>query len=183
MYQARDQTPQVVCLLTSPHRAMSAASQIPTPAPLPFLARGVKLHLPTGRVVPFLPPSPGPEPWQRRDVGVLGAEGAAGAASVLSYPAARAGAGREQPPPRAAPALAGPEPARLRLTLRSPSGVRRARPLSEQRGQGRVARMASAGARRLPAGTRAAVKNVALRPSHMFWFLKSFLWPVSPLYS
>lgn len=153
-YQARDQTPRVACLLTSLHRAMSAASQIPSPAPSPSLARGVKLHLPTGRVVPFLPPLPVPSHGNGVTWGVLGAAGAAGAASVLGYPAARAGAGREQPPPRAAPA-----PARPRLTFRPPSAVRRARPLSEQRGRGRVARMASAGARRLPAGTRAAARG------------------------
>lgn len=82
MYQFRDhrQTRQVVWLTTSFLLDISAASQ--TLIPAPFLARGVKLHLPKGRVVPFLPPSPGSEPWQRRDVGVLGAAGAAVAAPV-----------------------------------------------------------------------------------------------------
>lgn len=80
----------------------------------------MKLHLPKGRVVPFLPPSPSSEPWQRRDVGVLGAVGAAVAASVLGYPAARAGAGREELQPRGAPVLGDPEPARRRLPASFP---------------------------------------------------------------
>lgn len=91
MYQVRDPTlANIARLGTSRHWAIST-SQIHTL--VPFLARGVKLHLPTGRIVPLLPPSPGPEPWQRRDVGVLGAAGAAVAASVLVHPAAQSGAG------------------------------------------------------------------------------------------
>lgn len=44
-----------------------------------------------------------PEPWQPRDVRVQGAAGAAVAPSVVAHAAARAGARREEPLPRATP--------------------------------------------------------------------------------
>lgn len=64
--------------------AISAAPQTRTQRPL-FLSKGVKeTTSPDRQRCPFLPRSPSPDPWQRRDVR---GPGAAVTASVTAYPA------------------------------------------------------------------------------------------------
>lgn len=96
------------------------------------------------------------------------APGAAVAVSVVTYPAARAGAGRPEPPSLRQGGRP-PEPARRPFPAAPSSPVRRRRFASQRhsRGPGRDTRMAFAGARRLPAGTRAAAQRccgLSLRP-------------------
>lgn len=85
-----------------------------------------KLHLPTGSVaLSFLPRSPTPDPWQRRDVR------GPGAAVSASLPGARAGAGRRHPEP-----FPPPFPPGLLRSRRSPEcqGRARAWPLRAREG-------------------------------------------------
>lgn len=105
-------------------------------------------------------------------MGVLGAAGAAVAASVLAYPAARAGAGREEPQPQAAPVLGDPEPARRPLFLGSEEGAAGVRAERAREGRSRAwPRRARGGsqpgrARRpsVAAASRSARARARLRP-------------------
>lgn len=130
-------SPSSLCQATSlPQLSLQLLRRAPSALALsPEVSK--KLHLPTGSVaLSFLPRSPTPDPWQRRDVR------GPGAAVSASLPGARAGAGRRhpEPAPAALPARPTPQPPQPRVP-------------------GTGARMASAGARRLPAPTRAAARS------------------------